>query len=88
MTRVFTPHSLNQLRIYGGAGNTAYVTATDPRTLPRPPDAPSVSHMRLDALDATDALALTLLAHAACFAPGEPTPRSLLPATLGPASED
>ena len=45
----------------------------------------ALSLERLDATDATDALALALLARAACFAPGEPIPRDLLLATLAPA---
>ncbi|HEY0734743.1 MAG TPA: helix-turn-helix transcriptional regulator, partial [Herpetosiphonaceae bacterium] len=40
------------------------------------------SYARLDPADPTDALALTLLAHAACCAPGEPLPRWLLLHTL------
>jgi tetratricopeptide (TPR) repeat protein/transcriptional regulator with XRE-family HTH domain len=41
-----------------------------------------VSYARLDAADATNALATQLLARAASFAPGEPIPRQLLLATL------
>lgn len=41
----------------------------------------TLSYERLDARDATDALAQALLARAACFAPGEPIPRDLLLAT-------
>ncbi|MBV9786738.1 MAG: tetratricopeptide repeat protein [Chloroflexi bacterium] len=40
------------------------------------------SYAQLDVTNATDALARTLLAHAACFAPGEPLPRWLLFQTL------
>ncbi|HEY0737466.1 MAG TPA: tetratricopeptide repeat protein [Herpetosiphonaceae bacterium] len=40
------------------------------------------SYAQLDPADPTDALARTLLAHAACCAPGEPVPRSLLMDTL------
>ncbi|HEX6291082.1 MAG TPA: tetratricopeptide repeat protein [Herpetosiphonaceae bacterium] len=40
------------------------------------------SYERLDPADPTDALARTLLAHAACFAPGEPLPRWLVLASL------
>jgi tetratricopeptide (TPR) repeat protein/transcriptional regulator with XRE-family HTH domain len=40
------------------------------------------SYARLDAADPTDALAQSLLTHAAYFAPGEPLPRLLLRATL------
>ncbi len=40
------------------------------------------SYERLDPSDPTDALARTLLAHAACFAPGEPLPRWLVLETL------
>ncbi|HEY0606603.1 MAG TPA: tetratricopeptide repeat protein, partial [Herpetosiphonaceae bacterium] len=36
------------------------------------------SYAQLDPADPTDVLARTLLAHAACFAPGEPLPRWLL----------
>jgi tetratricopeptide (TPR) repeat protein len=42
----------------------------------------ALSYERLDARDTTDALALALLARAACFAPGEPIPRDVLLATL------
>jgi Tfp pilus assembly protein PilF len=42
----------------------------------------ALSYERLDARDTTDALALTLLARAAYFAPGEPIPRDVLLATL------
>src|SRR5262249_31620353 len=42
----------------------------------------TLSYQRLDQADATDALALGLLARAACFAPGEPIPRHLIIATL------
>ena len=44
----------------------------------------AVSYERLDASDPTDELARALLARAACFAPGEPIPRSLLQKTMGP----
>jgi tetratricopeptide (TPR) repeat protein len=37
-----------------------------------------LSYDKLDTADATDMLALALLARAACFAPGEPIPRDLL----------
>ena len=40
------------------------------------------SYERLDLTDPTDTLALTLLSHVACFAPGEPLPRSLLLQTV------
>jgi hypothetical protein len=40
------------------------------------------SYARLNPADPTDALALILLAHAACFAPGAPLPRWLLFQTL------
>ncbi|HEX6290582.1 MAG TPA: FxSxx-COOH system tetratricopeptide repeat protein [Herpetosiphonaceae bacterium] len=46
------------------------------------------SYERLDPADPTDALARTLLAHAACFAPGEPVPRSLLLQTLDRFGDD
>ncbi len=42
-----------------------------------------LSYDRLDPAAPADALALQLLARAACFAPGEPLPRSLLAATIG-----
>ncbi|HEY0604685.1 MAG TPA: FxSxx-COOH system tetratricopeptide repeat protein [Herpetosiphonaceae bacterium] len=45
------------------------------------------SYARLDPGDPTDALALTLLTHAACCAPGEPIPRPFLLQTL-PLLED
>lgn len=46
------------------------------------------SYERLDAAVPTDALALTLLAHAAYFAPGESLPRWLLLQTLNLPEED
>jgi tetratricopeptide (TPR) repeat protein/DNA-binding XRE family transcriptional regulator len=46
------------------------------------------SYERLDPRDPTDALALTLLDHAACFAPGEPVSRWLILETLGPPQQD
>lgn len=46
------------------------------------------SYTRLDPADLTDALAHTLLAHAACFAPGEPIPRWLLLHTLDLPNDD
>ncbi|HEY0734323.1 MAG TPA: helix-turn-helix transcriptional regulator, partial [Herpetosiphonaceae bacterium] len=46
------------------------------------------SYERLDSVDPTDALALTLLAHAASFAPGEPIPRWLLLKTLDLPADD
>ncbi|HEX6287740.1 MAG TPA: FxSxx-COOH system tetratricopeptide repeat protein [Herpetosiphonaceae bacterium] len=46
------------------------------------------SYARLDPAERTDALALTLLAHAACFAPGEPLPRWLLLQTLDLPDDD
>ncbi len=45
------------------------------------------SYERLDPMDAGDALALKLLACAACFAPGEPIPRWLLLQTLSLADD-
>jgi tetratricopeptide (TPR) repeat protein len=42
----------------------------------------ALSYERLHPNDATDTLALALLARAACFAPGEPIPRDLLLATV------
>jgi tetratricopeptide (TPR) repeat protein len=48
----------------------------------------ALSHDRLDPGDPTDALALDVLARAACFAPGEPIPRALLSASLAPAADD
>jgi tetratricopeptide (TPR) repeat protein len=42
----------------------------------------ALSYDRLERADETDALALTLLGRAACFAPGEPIPRTLLAATI------
>jgi len=44
----------------------------------------ALSYDRLDPADATDALALALLARAALLAPGEPIPRPLLLATIAP----
>jgi tetratricopeptide (TPR) repeat protein len=46
------------------------------------------SYERLDPADPMDALARTLLAHAACFAPGEPLTRSLLIQTLDLPGDD
>ncbi|HEX6288079.1 MAG TPA: FxSxx-COOH system tetratricopeptide repeat protein [Herpetosiphonaceae bacterium] len=46
------------------------------------------SYERLDPTDPTDALARTLLAHAACCAPGEPLPRAFLRQTLDVAAAD
>ncbi|HEX6293027.1 MAG TPA: tetratricopeptide repeat protein [Herpetosiphonaceae bacterium] len=46
------------------------------------------SYARLDPADPTDVLAITLLAHAACFAPGEPLPRWLLLQTLDLPGDD
>src|SRR5262249_38985306 len=43
----------------------------------------ALSFDRLNAANPTDALALTLLARTARFAPGEPVPRDLLKATIG-----
>jgi tetratricopeptide (TPR) repeat protein len=48
----------------------------------------ALSIERLDATDATDALALALLARAAYLAPGEPIPRALLLATLKLPKDD
>jgi hypothetical protein len=42
----------------------------------------ALSYDRLEAVDETDALALALLGRAACFAPGEPIPQTLLAATI------
>ncbi len=42
----------------------------------------ALSHQRLDPEQPTDALAITLLARSAHFAPGEPIPRALLLATI------
>jgi tetratricopeptide (TPR) repeat protein len=47
----------------------------------------ALSYNRLDPADATDAHALTLLARAACFAPGQPISRALLLATVAGAEE-
>ncbi|MBX0331333.1 CHAT domain-containing protein [Oscillochloris sp. ZM17-4] len=47
-----------------------------------------LSYARLDATDPNDAQAITLLARAACFAPGKPIPRSLLLATLDLTEDD
>jgi tetratricopeptide (TPR) repeat protein len=48
----------------------------------------ALSYARLDAKNETDAVALRLLARAACFAPGEPIPRELLQMTLGLPEDD
>lgn len=48
----------------------------------------ALSYERLDAADPRDAQALTLLARAAHFAPGEPIPRELLLQTLEVTEED
>ena len=48
----------------------------------------TLSYKRLKADNPTDALALALLARAACFAPGETIPRPLLLATLALPDED
>ena len=47
----------------------------------------AVSYRRLDGGDATDRLAIGLLARAARFAPGEPIGRRLLLSTLGPMED-
>jgi tetratricopeptide (TPR) repeat protein len=47
----------------------------------------ALSYERLDARQAEDALALKLLARAACFAPGEAIPRALLLGTLPPPED-
>jgi tetratricopeptide (TPR) repeat protein len=47
----------------------------------------ALSYDRLKPDDATDALALKLLARAACFAPGVPIPRDLLSASLPGSAE-
>jgi tetratricopeptide (TPR) repeat protein len=46
------------------------------------------SYERLDPADSTDRMAITLLARAACFAPGEPLPRRLLLETLELLEDD
>jgi tetratricopeptide (TPR) repeat protein len=48
----------------------------------------ALGYERLDPDDPVDALARGLIARAACFAPGEPIPRSLLFATTGLSEED
>jgi len=48
----------------------------------------ALSHERLDPTDGCDALALALLARAACLAPGEPIPRALLLVTAGIGAGD
>ncbi|MEE8535823.1 MAG: tetratricopeptide repeat protein, partial [Kiloniellales bacterium] len=48
----------------------------------------ALSYDRLDPADPTGALALALLARAACFAPGEPIPRELLRSSLSLAEDD
>ncbi|MEA3341680.1 MAG: tetratricopeptide repeat protein, partial [Chloroflexota bacterium] len=48
----------------------------------------ALSYERLDPGDETDAVALALLARAACFAPGEPIPRRLLFAALNLDEQD
>lgn len=47
----------------------------------------ALSYERLRPDNAGDAMALDLLARAACFAPGEPIPRDVLLATLAPAED-
>ncbi|GHO62320.1 hypothetical protein KSC_012120 [Ktedonobacter sp. SOSP1-52] len=48
----------------------------------------ALSYERLDEKDPVDALAISLLAHAAYFAPGVAIPRELLRATMGPEEDD
>jgi len=48
----------------------------------------AISYDRLDATDATDALARALLARVAYFAPGEPIPRDLISQTLNQSDTD
>ena len=48
----------------------------------------ALSYERLDPQDSIDAVAVALLARAACFAPGEPIPRDLLLATLEMSEDD
>ncbi len=48
----------------------------------------ALGHDRLDPADATDKIAIGLLSRAAWFAPGEPIPRDLLSASLGPAEAE
>lgn len=48
----------------------------------------ALSYHRLDRADPTDALALTVLAHTACLAPGEPIPYPLLRLTLNLEAAD
>ncbi len=48
----------------------------------------ALSHDRLDPADPPDAVALDVLARAACFAPGEPIPRDLLRLCLNPAADE
>lgn len=48
----------------------------------------AISLTRLDPADEVDKMAVGLLAHAACFAPGEPIPRPLLQATIGESGTD
>ncbi len=48
----------------------------------------ALSYEQLNSEDPIDATALQLLAHVACFAPGEPIPRDLLRMTMGPEEDD
>ncbi len=48
----------------------------------------ALSYEQLNPEEMIDATALQLLAHAACFAPGEPIPRDLLRRTMGPEEEE
>src|SRR5260370_1026612 len=48
----------------------------------------ALSYEQLNPEEIIDATALQLLAHVACFAPGEPIPRDLLRKTMGPEEDE
>jgi len=48
----------------------------------------ALSYEQLNPSETIDATALQLLAHVACFAPGEPIPRDLLCMTMGPEEDE
>jgi tetratricopeptide (TPR) repeat protein len=48
----------------------------------------ALSYEQLNPEETIDATALQLLAHVACFAPGEPIPRDLLRMTMGPEEDE
>ena len=48
----------------------------------------ALSYEQLNPSETIDATALQLLAHVACFAPGEPIPRDLLRMTMGPEEDE